>query len=102
MLFRSDGFAESLLFYECQAYVLLNLKLHFFILLRSGVDRHVVVLDGQVVLLLLEEDVAHVHSQTGCLRVLLVFQDNRVTVNGFLMKSVCVVHICQVVENVER
>ena len=71
-------------------------------MLRGGVDRHVVVLDSQVVLLLLEEDVAHVHAKTGRLRVLLVFQDNRVTVNGFLMKSVCVVHIRQVVENVER
>jgi len=96
-----DGLAEALLLDQGESHILLDLQLHLFVLLGGAVDGHVVVLDGFVVLLLFEKDVAHVHTQAGGLRVLFVFQYNRVAVDSLLVKSVCVIHICQVVENVE-
>jgi hypothetical protein len=69
--------------------------------LGSGVQSHVVHLDSLVKLLLLEVDIAHVHSQSTGLRVLLVLQDDCVRVERLLMESVCVVHVGQVVEDVE-
>ena len=54
-----------------------------------------------VVLLLFEVDVAHVYSKTTSLWVLLVLENDGVTVQGLLVTSVCVVHVGQVVEHVE-
>ena len=51
--------------------------------------------------LLLKVDVAHVHSQSGGLRVLLVFQNDGVGIECFLVQVVGVVHIRKVVEHVE-
>ena len=46
-------------------------------------------------------DVAHVDAETRGLRVLLVLQDDCVAVDSLLVESVGVVHIGQVIENVE-
>ena len=70
-------------------------------MLGCRVDGHVVVLDGHIVLLLLEIDVAHVNAKTRCLRVLLVFEDDCVAVDRFRVQAVGVVHVCQIVEDIE-
>ena len=50
---------------------------------------------------MLEVDVAHVDAQTRCLRVLLVLQDDGVTVDSLSVQAVGMVHVRQVVEHVE-
>jgi len=96
-----DSLAESFLLNQSETNVLLDLKFHLFVVRRSGIESHVVHLDGLIVLLLLEENVSHVHAEAGSLGVLLVLQDNSVRVKGLLMESVDVIHVSQVVEDVE-
>ena len=50
---------------------------------------------------MLEVDVAHVDSEATGLGILLVFEDDGVGVQGLLVEAVGVVHIGQVVEDVE-
>jgi len=50
---------------------------------------------------LLEEDVSHIDTEARSLRVLLVLEDDGVRVESFLMESVNVIHVSQVVEHVE-
>ena len=45
--------------------------------------------------------ITHVDSESGCLGVLLVLEDDRVTVDGLLVQSIGVVHVCEVVEHIE-
>jgi hypothetical protein len=88
-----DAFAESLLLNKGETNVLLDLQFHLFVVRRSRVESHVVHFDGLIVLLLLKEDVSHVHTEAGSLRVLLVLQDDGVGVQGFLVETVNMVHV---------
>ena len=51
---------------------------------------------------MLKVDVTHIDAQPGRLWILLVFEDDCVTVDGLSVKSVGVVHISQIVENIKR
>ena len=50
---------------------------------------------------MLEIDVAHVDTKAGSLWVLLVFEDDCVAVDCFCVQAVGVVHVCQIVEDIE-
>jgi len=101
VLIHFDSLTKALLFDQGQADIFFNFQLHLLVLLSGGVDRHIVVFNGHIILLLLEIDVAHVHTQARRLRVLLVLQNNRVTVDGFGVEAVSMVHVGEVVEDVE-
>ena len=96
-----DGLAEALLLNKSQTNILLNLKLHLLILLRCGVNCHVVILDGHIILLLLEVNIAHIDTESRGLGILLVLEDNSVTIDSLGVQSIGVVHVGQVVEDVE-
>ena len=51
---------------------------------------------------MLKVDVSHVHAKTRRLRVLLVFENNRVAVERLLIQVVGMVHVRQVVKHIER
>jgi hypothetical protein len=72
--------AKALLLYESQSDISFDFELHLFVLVRCAVKRHIVHLNCLVVLLLFKENVAHIHSQTTRLRVLLVFENDSVAV----------------------
>ena len=101
ILIHLNSLAEALLLDQGQSYILLDFELHFLVLLSGAVNGHVVVLDGHVVLLLLKVDVAHVDTQAGRLWILLVLQNDRVAVNRLSVESICMVHVGEVVEDVE-
>ena len=46
-------------------------------------------------------NITHVDSKTRSLRILLVFQNDRVRVDSFLMESIGVVHVRKVVKYIE-
>jgi hypothetical protein len=96
-----NGFSKALLLDECKGDITLDSELHLLVLVGGAVEGHVVHLDGLVKLFLLKVDVSHVDAQTGCLGVLFVLKDNCVAVKGLCMESVSMVHVCQVVKNVE-
>ena len=96
-----DSLAEALLFDQGQANILLDLQFHFLILLRGRINCHVVILDRHVPLLLLKINVTHVDTQARRLRILLVLQDNRVAVDSLSVKAIGVVHVRQIVEDIE-
>ena len=50
---------------------------------------------------MLEINVAHVDTKAGSLWVLLVFEDDCVAVDRFGVQAVGVVHVCQIVEDIE-
>jgi len=101
VLIDLDGFAKALLLHEGKGNVTLDLELHLFVLVGDGVKRHVVHLDSLIVLFLLKKDVSHVHSKAGGLGILFIFEYDGVRVECFLVQTVRVVHISQVVEHVE-
>ena len=70
-------------------------------MISGAIESHVIHLNGLVILLLFEEDVAHVDSESASLRILLILKNDGVTVESFSVQSVSVVHISQIVKHVE-
>jgi hypothetical protein len=101
VLVHFDGFAETLLLDEGECDVALNLELHLLVLVGGAVEGHVVHFYGLIVLLLLKKDVAHIDSESAGLGVLLVLQNNCVTVECLGVEAVGMVLVGQVVEHVE-
>ena len=94
-------FAKALLLDKSKTDILFDLEFHLFVLLSGRINGHIVVLDSHIVFLLLEVDVAHVDTQAGRLGILLVLQNDRVTVDCLGVQSIRMVHVSQVVEHVE-
>ena len=101
ILVHLDSLTKALLLDQSQANILLDLQFHFLVLLGGRINCHVVILDRHVPLLLLKINVTHVDAQARRLRILLVLQDDRVSVDSFSVKAIGVVHVCQVVEDIE-
>jgi len=54
-----------------------------------------------IILFLFKVDISHIDSETTGLRILFVFKDNSVAIKSLSVQTVGVIHVSQVVKNVE-